>query len=81
MTSEFTPIGQLLSEPVGAVDAGDRLVLRKIQEHLGSSCDDEAQAAFGWIWSSAIVVTRSPGGGRTSWAAMVLGGDRGRYGE
>ena len=32
MTSEFTPIGQLLSEPVGAVDAGDRLVLRKIQD-------------------------------------------------
>ena len=31
----------------------------------GRSCDEEAQAAFGSVWSGAIVLTRSPGGGRT----------------
>src|SRR5215468_2459203 len=29
------------------------------------SCDDEAQAAFGSVWSGAIVLTRSSGGSRT----------------
>ena len=32
MTSEFARVGQLVSEPVGAVDAGNRLALRKIQD-------------------------------------------------
>src|SRR5215472_14615917 len=45
------------------------------------SCDDGAQAAFGSVWSGAIVLTRSPGGGRTGSAAAVLGCDCGRYGE
>ena len=40
-----------------------------------------AQAAFGSIWSGAIVLTRSPGGGRTRSAAAVLGCDCGRYDE
>ena len=31
----------------------------------GGSCDEEAQAAFGSVWSGAIVLTRSPDGGRT----------------
>src|SRR5262249_29213800 len=44
------------------------------------SCDDEAQAAFGSVWSGAIVLTRSPGGGRTGSAAAVLGCDCGREG-
>ncbi len=29
------------------------------------SCDDKAQAAFGSVWSGAIVLTRSSGGGST----------------
>src|SRR6516225_8028694 len=45
------------------------------------SCDDGAQAAFGSVWSGAIVLTRSPGGGRTGSAAAGLGCDCGRYGE
>jgi putative transposase len=45
------------------------------------SCDDRAQAAFGSVWSGTIVLTRSPGGGRTGSAAAVLGCDCGRYGE
>src|SRR6516165_1160195 len=40
------------------------------------SCDDGAQAAFGSVWSGAIVLTRSPGGGRTRSAAADLGGAR-----
>ena len=32
---------------------------------LKEECDDEAQAAFGSVWSGTIVLTRSPGGGRT----------------
>jgi hypothetical protein len=32
MTSEFAGVGHVASEPVGAVDAGDRLALRKIQD-------------------------------------------------
>jgi transposase InsO family protein len=35
------------------------------QQDEGRSCDEEAQAAFGPVWSSAIVLTRSPGGCRT----------------
>jgi len=42
----------------------------------------EAQAAFGWIWPSVIVVTRSPGGGQDEMSSgRFLGGDRGRYGR
>ena len=45
---------------------------------LKESCDDEAQAAFGSVWSGAIVLTRSPGGGRADqqrrfWAAIAAG--------
>ena len=32
MTGEFAWVGQLVSEPVCAVDAGDRLALRKIHD-------------------------------------------------
>jgi hypothetical protein len=40
--------------------------LKWSSQHLeGGSCDDEAQAAFGSVWSGAIALTRSPGGGRT----------------
>ncbi len=48
---------------------------------LKRSCDDEAQAAFGSVWSGAIVLTRSSDGGRTRSAATVLGGGRDRHGE
>ena len=36
MTSELPWVGQLVSEPVGAVDAGDRLALRKIQDEAAA---------------------------------------------
>jgi hypothetical protein len=36
MTSEFARVGQLVSEPVGAVDAGNRLALRKIQDEAAA---------------------------------------------
>src|SRR5262252_1292577 len=45
------------------------------------SCDDGAKAAFESVWSGVIVLTRSPGGGRTGSAAALLGCDCGRYGE
>jgi len=45
------------------------------------SCDDGAKAAFESVWSGAIVLTRSPGGGRTGSAAALLGCDCGRYGK
>jgi hypothetical protein len=32
---------------------------------LRRSCDDEAPAAFGSVWSGAIILTRSSAGGRT----------------
>ena len=46
---------------------GDILAgLKWSSQHLeGRSCDEEAQAAFGPVWSGAIVLSRSPGGGRT----------------
>src|SRR5215467_5650663 len=43
------------------------------------SCDDGAKAAFESVWSGAIVLTRSPGGGRTGSAAALLGCDCGWY--
>jgi putative transposase len=48
---------------------------------LRRSCGDEAQAAFGSVWSGAIVLTRSSASGRTRSAPTVLGGDRDRHGE
>jgi hypothetical protein len=48
---------------------------------LRRSCDDEAQAAFGSVWSGATALTRSSDGGRTRSAPTVLGGDRDRHGE
>ena len=47
-------------------DQGSQAGLKWSSQHLeGRSCDEEAQAAFGPVWSGAIVLTRSPGGGRT----------------
>ena len=47
-------------------DRGRLAGLKWSSHHLeGGSCDDEAQAAFGSVWSGAIALTRSPGGGRT----------------
>jgi hypothetical protein len=34
-------------------------------QHDEGGCDEEAQAAFGWMWAGAIVVTRSTVGGGT----------------
>jgi hypothetical protein len=51
-------------------------------QHLDEGgCDEEAQAAFGSMWSCAIVVTGSTVDGRTRRAATVLGGDRSRHGK
>jgi putative transposase len=47
-------------------DRGVQAGLKWSSQHLeGRSCDEEAQAAFGPVWSGAIVLTRSPGGSRT----------------
>ena len=47
-------------------DQGSQAGLKWSSQHLeGGSCDEEAQAAFGPVWSGAIVLTRSAGGGRT----------------
>lgn len=47
-------------------DQGSQVRLKWSSQHLaGESCDDGAQAAFGSIWSGAIVLTRSSGSGRT----------------
>jgi len=47
-------------------DRGAQSGLKWSSQHLeGGSCDDEAQAAFGSVWSGAIVLTRSSGGGTT----------------
>ena len=47
-------------------DQGSQAGLKWSSQHLdGGSCDDEAQAAFGSVWSGVIVLTRSSGGGRT----------------
>jgi transposase InsO family protein len=47
-------------------DRGSQAGLKWSSQHLeGRSCDEEAQAAFGPVWSGAIVLTRSSGGGRT----------------
>ena len=63
-------------------DQGSQARLKWSLQHLeGGGCDDEAQAAFGSVWSGAIVLTRSSAGGRTRGAATVLGGDRGRRDE
>jgi putative transposase len=55
--------------PTGVIhhsDQGSQAGLKWSSQHLeGRSCDEEAQAAFGPVWSGAIVLTRSPGGGRT----------------
>ena len=47
-------------------DRGMQGGLKWSSQHLdGGSCDDEAHAAFGSVWSGVIVLTRSSGGGRT----------------
>ena len=47
-------------------DRGSQAGLKWSSQHLeGGSRDDEAQAAVGSVWSGAVVLTRSPGGGRT----------------
>ncbi len=49
---------------VAELDRGVLGGLKWSSQHLeGGSCDDEAQAEFGSVWSGAIVLTRSPGGG------------------
>ena len=73
-------MGFLLSPPLQdvAILAGGVLPgLKWSSQHF----EGGAQAAFGSVWSGAIVLTRSPGGGRTGSAAAVLGCDCGRYGE
>ena len=47
-------------------DQGSQVRLKWSSQHLaGVSCDDGAQAAFGPVWSGAIVLTRSSSPGRT----------------
>ena len=72
----------VLHQLSGECGAGELARLKWSLQHLeGGGCDDEAQAAFGSVWSGAIVLTRSSAGGRTRGAATVLGGDRGRCDE
>ena len=47
-------------------DRGSQSGLKWSSQHLEEGgCDDDAKAAFGSVWSGAIVLTRSPAGGRT----------------
>jgi transposase InsO family protein len=46
-------------------DRGSQTGLKWSSQHPRRSCDDEAQAAFGSVWSGAIVLTRSSGSSRT----------------
>jgi transposase InsO family protein len=46
-------------------DRGSQGGFKWSSQHLeGGGCDEEAQAAFGSVWSGAIVLTRSTAGGR-----------------
>jgi putative transposase len=47
-------------------DRGSQGGFKWSSQHLDEGgCDEEAQAAFGWMWAGAIVVTRSTVGGGT----------------
>ena len=54
MLAEFAGIGHAVSEPVGAVDAGDHLTLRKIQD--GATTAERVDARLQSAGQCATVV-------------------------
>ena len=54
---------RLPSSVIHHSDQGSQAELKWSSQHLeGGSCDDEAQATFGSVWSGAIVLTRAVSG-------------------
>jgi hypothetical protein len=57
--SEFAGFGHVVSKPAGAVDAGDRLALRKIQDEPAAAEPSDARLRTGEAPAEAQVALRS----------------------
>ena len=63
-------------------DRGSQLGFKRSSQHPETGgCDEHSKAAFGSVWTGAIVIARPSAGRGPRPAATVLGGDRGGPGE